>query len=321
MQWWVGAIVVGLGALTAAVCWFWPGRVGRVSGRSVPAAALDRVRRLPAFRVLVRSETRQRSIEAVCLGVVVLGAALLGSRLVGVGDDSDELRNRDVILCLDVSGSMKEVDATVIDTYLSLVSQLQGERIGFVMFDATAVTGFPLTSDYQYIQQQLETAKEQLGKNTNIAGTLAAGVGSSLIGDGLASCVQRFDHPELQRSRSVVFATDNLLSGDSIYTLSQAMELAEQSRVMVYGVMPYSEDLTPMIELRAGTRSTNGEVLVLKPGEPTNTVAISTAIQRQQKTALILERQDRSFDILWPGALLFTLGLLGSGIWEVRRPR
>ena len=321
MQGWVGAIVVGLGRLVAAAAWWWPRRAGRGSGRAVPAAALDRVRKLPAFQNLVRRETRARTLEALCLLIAVAGAALLGARLVGVGDDDDQLRSRDVILCLDVSGSMREVDATVIDTYLGLVSELQGERIGFVMFDATAVTGFPLTSDYAYIVEQLTAARAELEGNRQIAGTTAPRVGSSLIGDGLASCVQRFDHAELQRSRTVVLATDNLLSGDSIYTLAQAAELARSRQVMVFGIMPQTADPAPLTELREQLRATNGDALLVTPGEPTNTVVIREAIQAQQKAALIVERPEHSFDLLWPGTLLLLVGLLGSGLAEARRPR
>ncbi|MCW5953996.1 MAG: VWA domain-containing protein [Propionibacteriaceae bacterium] len=321
MQGWIGAIVVGLGLLVAAAAWWWPRRSRRANGRSVPAAALDRVRRLPAFQSLVRRETRARTLEAVCLLVAVAGAALLGARLVGVGDDDDQLRSRDIILCLDVSGSMREVDTTVIDTYLELVAELRGERIGFVMFDATAVTGFPLTSDYEYIVEQLGAARVELDGNQQIAGTTAPRVGSSLIGDGLASCVQRFDHAELQRSRTTLLPTDNLPSRYSIYTLAEAAELAGSRQIMVYGIMPETVDPLPMTELREQVRRTNGDALMVTPGEPTNTVVIREAVQAQQKAALIVERPEHSFDLLWPGTILLLLGLLGSGAAEARRPR
>lgn len=321
MQGWVGAIVLGLGIATVLLAWVWPRRARRDAGRSAPAAALDRVRRLPAFRALVRRETRSRTLEAACLLIAIVGAALLGSRLVAVGDDADELRNRDVILCLDVSGSMREVDAAVLDTYLTLAADLRGERIGFVMFDATAVTGFPLTSDGKYISAQLSAARDQLTGDQQIAGTTAPRVGSSLIGDGLASCVQRFDHPELQRSRTIVLATDNLLSGDSVYTLAQAVDLARSGTIMVYGIMPGTADPAPMTDLREQLRRTNGDVLTIAPGEPTNTVVIRQAIQAQQKSALIVDRPEHSFDLVWPGAILLLAGLAGSGLAETRRPR
>lgn len=321
MQGWVGALVVALGLLVVAAARWWPWRSGRVAGRSVPAAALDRVRNLPAFQHLVRRETRARAVEALCLLVAVVGAALLGARLVGVGDDDDQLRSRDVILCLDVSGSMREVDTTVIDTYLELVAELQGERIGFVMFDATAVTGFPLTSDYPYVAEQLAAARAELEGTQQIAGTTAPRMGSSLIGDGLASCVQRFDRAELQRSRTVVLATDNLLSGDSVYTLAQAAELARDRRVMVFGIMPETSEPAPLTELREQVRRTHGEALLVTTGEPANTVVIREAVQAQQKAALIMDRPGHSFDLLWPGTILLLLGLFGSGIAEAGRPR
>ncbi len=51
------------------------------------------------------------------------------------------------------------------------------------------------------------------------AGTTANLSGASLIGDGLASCALQFDAEDTERSRSIILATDNYVSGEPIYTL------------------------------------------------------------------------------------------------------
>jgi Ca-activated chloride channel homolog len=318
IQWWVGAVVLGLAVVVAALVW-WRSGPGRTAGAPVAAAGLDRVRALPGFRALVRREWGRRRLEVAFLLVAVAGTALLASRLVGVDDDARELRTREVVLCLDVSGSMAEVDADVIDTYLALVGTLEEERIGFVMFDAYAVTAFPLTNDHDYVAAQLAQAKEDIAEG-GVPGAAAPQVGSSLIGDGLASCVRALPSGSGSRSRTVVLATDNLDSGDSLYTVDEAARLADDGGVMVFGVMPDGVEEPAVEELQAAAERTDGDVLTIEAGEPTNVATISSAITSQQKTALLASAQERSFDLVPPGALLLLLGLAGSlaAVW--RRP-
>lgn len=311
IQGWVGAAVLAVAFVLALLAW-WAGRPRRDADESVLASGLDRIRALPGFRALARSEWNRRRVEAACLTVALLGAALMSARLVGVGDDAEEFRTREVVLCLDVSGSMTRLDADVIDTYLELVGRLREERIGFVMFDAYAVTVFPLTNDREYVADQLLAAKESIAEPGDVAGTTSYNVGSSLIGDGLASCVQHFDQLDAVRSRTVVLATDNEVAGDTVYTTPEAARIAEDSDVMVFAIMPESNDPKPREELFDSIEPTGGEVLSVVPGESTNVARISTAIMKQQKHAILATAQDRTFDRVWPGALLFLLGLAGS---------
>ena len=114
----------------------------------------------------------------------VLGAARPVQRVTLV----DQKDNRDIVLCLDVSGSMIDVDAEVVSTFLRLAEGFRGERISMVIFNSSAVPVFPLTDDYDFVSDQLRRAQRSLtivdGKDPFFAGTLN-GAGSSLIGDGL----------------------------------------------------------------------------------------------------------------------------------------
>jgi Ca-activated chloride channel homolog len=124
--------------------------------------------------------------------------------------------------------------------------------------------------------------------------------------------VQRFDQLEGFRSRTVVLATDNVVAGDSIYTTPEAARLAAEHDIMVFGVMPAEGDPRATEQLRTATRSTGGDVVTIAKGEPTNVARISSAITAQQKSVLLAQAQDRSFDVVWPGAALLLLGLAGS---------
>lgn len=321
LQPWVGGVVCGAAVLVGVAAWFVRRRTP--AHGTVLAAGLARVRALPGFGALVRAQVRSRGLEVACLVLALVGVALMAARWVGVDDDSPQMRSRDVVLCLDVSGSMAEVDTDVLETYQQIAARLDGERIGFVMFDGNAVTGFPLTDDYPYVRTSLQQAADQINQG-QVAGTLAARAGSSLIGDGLASCVQHFDRPEEDRSRTIVLATDNLLSGDSIYSLPQATDLARAAGVMVYGIVPLGNRSEATSQLRTQTRRTGGDVLQLDPTSETNTVVISEAVTSQQKKVIVAESREQSFDRVWPGGLLLGLGLAGSlavSAWGARTPR
>ncbi|MBM9461782.1 VWA domain-containing protein [Nocardioides sp. zg-536] len=317
IQWWVGAAVVGAALVTALAAWRWGARASR--GDRVPVAGAERLRELPSWRTIVRTESRRRRLGLIGVALAVAGTALLGARFVMVTDEDEALQQRDVVLCMDVSGSMVPVVEDVLDTYVALSAELTEERIGFVMFDANAVTGFALTDDHDEVARRLTAAREELLSEEPVAGTTAPASGSSLVGDGLASCVQHFDRPDETRARTLVLATDNLVSGDSIYTLPQATDLAVERGVMVFGVTPRGAQPHATAELRAQTARTHGDVLVLTPEEPTNTVVITRAVKDQERTALLALAQDRSFDVIVPGVLLALVGLGLSSTAERRR--
>lgn len=319
IQWWVGALVLACAlALVAAAWWLHGRRRRRPSG--VPVAASQRLRRLPSWQRVVREEARRRRVGVAAAAMVLTGLALLASRFVMVSDDSEALRQRDVVLCMDVSGSMVPVVEDVLNTYLALVEELTEERIGFVMFDANAVTGFALTDDHDEVAKRLAAARDELMAAEPVAGTTAPASGSSLVGDGLASCVQHFDRPDEERARTLVLATDNLVSGDSIYSLTEATELAVGGDVMVFAVAPRGTPAGAVAELRGQTARTHGDVLTLDPSASTNTAVISRAVAKQERVALLATAQERSFDVTAPGVLLALLGLgLGAAV-ERRRP-
>ena len=86
-------------------------------------------------------------------------------------------------------------------SYARLAEQLEGERIGLTMFDASGVTIFPLTDDSAYIRDQLAHAEQEINEG-EVIGTRVGDSGTSLIADGLIGCLERFDHRDKRRSRT-----------------------------------------------------------------------------------------------------------------------
>lgn len=214
--------------------------------RGLPVAHVDRLTGLAAFRSAL---LRYRLWIAGALVASIAGAFVAGTvaaRPSGVHANQEDDYKRDIMLCLDVSGSMVDVDAEILRVYQQLAAELDGERIGMRIFDASSVMAFPLTSDYDYIAAQLGRYERALTGTLGpdeqfnyLAGT-ASGLGASLVGDGLASCVLDFaDLEASERPRSVILATDNVVNGQQIFTLPQAGQLAVDHEVRVYAINPF----------------------------------------------------------------------------------
>ena len=178
---------------------------------------------LPAVRKRIRAQRWLHALLAVMLVSSLLSAAAIAGRPVRVTERSDALANRDIVLCLDVSTSMVRIDSSVLTTFSEILEDFDGERVGIVAWNSAAQTIVPLTDDYELLRDQLTelgdvldidpenvTYKQQLAYQEAFGGTVNTSInGSSLAGDGLASCAQTFDNQGLERSRSIILATDN----------------------------------------------------------------------------------------------------------------
>ncbi|GAB3617862.1 VWA domain-containing protein [Okibacterium endophyticum] len=293
IHWWMPLVWLAIvGGLVAFLLWRQSKARRRSASPAVPIAHSERLTSLPSYRAALRRYRLLLVAGVVVIGLMIVSAVLLSSRLVSVTSYQPEMRNRDIVLCLDVSGSMIEYDAAIVETFGELVEQFDGERIGLVLFNASAATYFPLTSDYAFVTQQLDRLHKDLSSPTTdgefVNGTLL-GDGSSLIGDGLGSCVMRFDDVESPRSRSIVLATDNYVAGEQIMTLPEAGEYATRRGVVVYGINPgdtgskdYIAELAD--EMERVVTETDGAYYALE--DPGAVPSIVSSIQQRQTARL-----------------------------------
>lgn len=299
-------------------------RLPRVSGPVL--AHFERVRALPRFQARARKWRRWVRFELLFLVLALTGALLMISRPMTISDDSKEMRSRDVMLCLDVSGSMTNADQTVLRSYLRLVDQLKGERIGLVVWDSAGSLAFPLTDDYVFIREQLESMLVALGDSRSgstaldgsaILRAARVGGGSSLIGDGAMSCLLRFDQHKAKRPRTVVLATDNQLAGTPIFTFDEAGKKALRDRVLIMGISPGLSEGPEKEEFQSIVERTGGQLLEITD-DPLIEDRITQAITRQQRQAIMAVPSARSFDVVWPGALVLAVGLAGLTVTTKR---
>ena len=226
---WLWLVFVLIGVLVVLmVLWRWVWWRPKPTNPAYVAHAA-RLRALPRYAALVR----RRVVFGTCLSLAALitcaGGIVLAGRIQERQTMEQNDRTRDIILCLDASGSMAEVDAEVLQQFQKIVEGLQGERIGLTIWSGVAITVFPLTDDYDFVSEQLKEAEAAFGGDVYsdeyaifTAGTVIDWSTQSQIGDGLASCVQRFDRKEDDRSRAIVLASDNEPLGSGIFTITDA---------------------------------------------------------------------------------------------------
>ncbi|MBO5087329.1 MAG: VWA domain-containing protein [Lachnospiraceae bacterium] len=230
------------------------------------------------FKKLYREYKLLKAAVVVCIMIAIAMCFVMLSRPAKIDTITEEIRNRDIFLCMDISDSVDDLNLDMCDELKKVVQELDGERFGISIFNGQSVLLVPLTTDYDYVLNSLDSLKEAFKDsikrneegfdyfNQNIdwstyyykyEGTLAE-EGSSFIGDGLASALYSF--PDLEtnkdRSRMIIFTTDNELNGEPYVTVEEAAALCKKNDVKVFAIAP--ENVTDENTFRTAMESTSG---------------------------------------------------------------
>jgi Ca-activated chloride channel family protein len=162
-------------------------------------------------------------------------------------DQFAQLQNKgyDLMLAVDLSGSMQAKDYTRDDQQVSrldvvkgvvsdFVAQRQGDRIGLILFGAHAYLHIPLTLDTLSVRKMLNnTAVGEAGDTT-------------AIGDAIGLAVRNLrDRPE--KSRIIILLTDGVDNASTIPPL-EAAKLAQQYGIRIYTIGVGSKGAVPMTD-------------------------------------------------------------------------
>lgn len=196
------------------------------------------IRNLPEYQKARKHYILLVILAGFFLLLSLVSSTIVASRPVSVDLIASEYDNRDIILCLDVSGSMSSYFEQMIKRLRDIVGEMKGERFGITVFDGTPITVVPLSNDYAMIDQVLEN----IGKDewTYLSAShYNSNVGSSLIGPGVLGCVTGFDRlNETERSRSMIVYTDNYASPNQEVNIVQAAKYASRYGITFYGINP-----------------------------------------------------------------------------------
>jgi len=271
------AIVAVIAAVVAAlVIGWWTKRPTSTRSETVWVANAAYIKDLPAYRTQMQLYKMGVGIAVALLIGATVAAGLIASRPVDREEFSEELTSRDIVLCLDVSGSMMGYSEEIVERFLEMLPSFHGERIALSIWNSTSRTVFPLTNDYDMIERELKEAQYALSFDIDsigpfmdyehfdrlidfIHGTyLEDDTSASLIGDGLATCALMFDDVDAERSRSIIFATDNDIQGIPIYELDEAADLVVEKDIMLFGIHAGESAPEQLAEYRDAVQDRDG---------------------------------------------------------------
>ena len=320
------------------VIWVWRDtrKQGRKFKEGKKVANTDLIKKTSAYKKVAR---KYYAIIYTLLGILtfsILCLAVLSARIITVQEIDNRIYNRDIILCMDVSTSMNMVNQKIVDTYDKIIDSMKGERFGLSIFNGMSLLRVPLTDDYDFVKEELETMRhiydligdsedlDELGLSEDemeevesylFSGTLSKDRVSSATGSGLASCVYNFPDLGSERSRIIILSSDNETFGEQKIDVTNAAKVAKKKNVKVYALAPKAglSDSWGSLEsaekvrndLRQAVEITGGKLYII---ENNNTVTeVINEIEKTEKT--LLEGNKKTVEIDHP-VLLYVMTML-----------
>lgn len=332
-------IAVVLGVLALAVAGWFARRPEQEATDVRWVANASYLTSLRSYRTRLSRYRAWLAFMGVLLLVAAVVTGVLAARPVERELRAEEMASRDIVLCLDVSGSMIEYDTEIAEKFLEMLPEFDGERISMSIWNSTSRTVFPLTDDYDLVEAELTEAAEALDFDIYsftdqfnqskvdrliafITGTEGGtGENSSLVGDGLASCAMNFDEHETDRSRTIILAGDNEVFGEGIYSLDEAVDLVAERDINLHGLYAPSgnpREAEEEAEYREAIERHGG--LFYHVGDPDAVAGIIDEIDAQQAVDLDADPEVIITDTPegYVAAVVVLLGLYTLGVWRLR---
>jgi Ca-activated chloride channel family protein len=217
----------------------------------------------------------------------------------------------DIVLGLDVSGSMQALDFEIdgqrlnrIEVVKSVVAkfieQRPNDRIGLIAFAGAPYLVSPLTLDHDWLQQNLERVN------------IGAGDDGTAIGSAIAASVNRLRTTQA-KSKVVILLTDGMNNTGKISPLSAA-EAAKALGVKIYtiGVGVRGKAPIPVDEktLQAVADETGGKFY--RATDTDSLQRIYGEINTLERTPATVQKFEH-YDELYPYALIPSLAILALG--------
>lgn len=280
----------------------------------IKVANTQYIKSIPYYKEIVKKQKFFSAI-VICFAIIsIIFSSILIARPVTSKVTEETKYSRDIFLCMDVSTSVNDLNENLVSTLKDTVKNLQGDRVGISIFNTSSTLIVPLTDDYDYVLDTLENLQKALKVNNEAdyknedfyylqqyirAGTLVGNPerGSSIISDGLASCVYNFPDLNENRSRIIIFSTDNEMSGEPIITLSEAANLCKEKNITVYPIAPSSVRKTDLEGLKSVAEVTGGEVYTETTSNTTTSIVknINEKAKSVTKTSVKKDKVDVPF--------------------------
>ncbi len=201
--------------------------VGRME-RFAPTLNFPRVSFAGNFRPGLRTRLRALPLWLAALALTLMVIALARPQK-GLGRDQMTTEGVDIVIALDVSGSMAAEDfqpdnrlAVAKSVVADFIRRRTRDRLGLVIFAGRAITQSPATTDQALLLRQLEdVALDRLPDGT-------------AIGSGLATALSRLSKSE-SKTKLVVLVTDGANNSGEIDP-DTATDIAKAMEIKIYTV-------------------------------------------------------------------------------------
>jgi Ca-activated chloride channel homolog len=228
--------LLGLIALLPLLA-LWKGRWGKAA--AVVYSSTENARRLAGARK-TRAGHWLSAIRLLVLALLILG---LARPQFGRGTTEVDASGIDIVLAVDVSGSMEALDfelngrpATRIDVVKQVVSKFiedrPNDRIGLIAFAGRPYVVSPLTLDHHWLQKRLDQVRTGMVED------------GTAIGSAIASGVNRLREQEA-KSKIVILLTDGMNNAGKVPPAAAA-EAAEALGIKVYTIGAGTRGSAPM---------------------------------------------------------------------------
>ena len=215
-----------------------------LANRTDLALAVPLLDRFPFTTSSIRQSPRQ--IARACAWLFWICLVIAASRPFWLGEPvSRTVSGRDLMLAVDISGSMSEVDMTInskaasrLDVLKAVVGKFidrrEGDRLGLILFGTNAYTYVPLTFDLDTLQQLLADV------STGLAGRYTA------IGDAIGLAVKS-TRAQGSAHKVLILVTDGSNTA-GFENPVVAARLARQQGLTIYTIGVGSKGLVPFWE-------------------------------------------------------------------------
>ena len=297
-------------------------------------------------------------ILEICLITSVVASLVLVARPAKKETVNNGTKKRDIFLCMDVSYSIYDLNYDLVERLEGVVSGLDGDRFGICIYNTSSVLYVPMTDDYDFVNSKLEELKEyfvlqkqymdtyydpatgyirydpdnyeeyqELQEKLDYfdAGTLVKNYikGSSLIGEGLASCMYSFPRlDEEDRTRIIIMSTDNSQENltKPLVELDEATDICKKNSIKVFGIFPNQDNwswlnttdyIQDESEFKAAVEKTGGKYYkqsdTLSVDDIVNDIEREEALEVEEVTITKVNDQPKVFVYILLAALMVML--------------
>jgi Ca-activated chloride channel family protein len=233
---------------------------------------------------------------------------------------SRELPMRDLLVALDLSGSMDTQDFAdesgvgsdrltaakqVLDQFLS---RRQGDRVGLIFFGSAAFVQAPFTEDLDVVRELLNEAQvRMLGPRT-------------MLGDAIGVAIELFERSKVEE-RVLIVLTDGNDTGSMVPPL-RAAEIAQDKGVTIYTVAmgdpeAAGEQALDEVTLKAVADATGGQYFHAADREDLERIYQTLDQLNPRQVDSLSYRPQREL-FFWPLGFAIVLSLLFFGFAELR---